>query len=59
VEAHELKAQIEAGTYKPNPALIAAAMLQRQGVCELLTGLQLTGAQDGQTHAAPSFPRAA
>ena len=33
----QLKSIIEAGQYKPNPALIAEAMLSRHSVRELLT----------------------
>ena len=67
VEASELKSLVEAGNYKPDPAQIANAMLQRRGVRELLTGLD--GAIDpairaakrsGRTPRAPVIrPRAA
>jgi len=33
-----LKSLIESGHYKPEPALVAEAMLQRRGVRTLLTG---------------------
>jgi|RhiMetStandDraft_4_1073278.scaffolds.fasta_scaffold5124659_1 hypothetical protein len=33
----QLKNMIEAGRYKPNPALVAEAMLSRRSVRELLT----------------------
>jgi hypothetical protein len=33
----QLKRMIEAGEYKPNPALVAEAMLSRRSVRELLT----------------------
>jgi hypothetical protein len=33
----QLKSMIEAGRYRPNPALVAEAMLSRRGVRELLT----------------------
>ncbi len=33
----QLRNQIESGAYKPQPALIAEAMLQRPGVRDLLT----------------------
>lgn len=61
VEAQELKALVEAGTYKVDPAQIASAMLQRRGVRELLTGIESAGApQSGQTPPAPVVrPRAA
>jgi hypothetical protein len=60
MEAHELKALVESGTYKPDPAQVAMAMLQRRGVRELLTGLENRAAQSGQTPSAPVVrPRAA
>ena len=34
----QLKSMIEEGRYKPNPALVAEAMLSRRSVRELLTG---------------------
>ncbi len=33
----QLKSMVEAGRYKPDPALVAEAMLSRRGVRELLT----------------------
>jgi hypothetical protein len=33
----QLKSMIQAGRYKPNPALVAEAMLSRRSVRELLT----------------------
>ena len=33
-----LKSMVEEGRYKPNPALVAEAMLSRRGVRVLLTG---------------------
>jgi hypothetical protein len=33
----QLKSMVAAGLYKPNPALVAEAMLSRQSVRELLT----------------------
>lgn len=38
MERRQLKALVESGDYKPDPALIAQAMLSRRGVRELLTG---------------------
>lgn len=37
MQPRQLKSLVEAGHYKPEPALIADAMLQRRGVRELLT----------------------
>jgi len=36
METHELKSLVEAGTYRPDPAQVAVAMLSRRGVRELL-----------------------
>lgn len=56
----ELKSLVEAGTYKPDPAQIATAMLSRRGVRELLTGIHATGPQNGHIPEAPAArPRAA
>jgi len=60
MEAHELKSLVEAGTYKPDPAQIASAMLSRRGVRELLTGIHATAQPNGQTPTPPAaHPRAA
>ena len=37
MQAQQLKSLVEAGTYKPEPSLIADAMLSRRSVRELLT----------------------
>ncbi len=37
MQPRQLKSLVETGHYKPEPALIADAMLQRRGVRELLT----------------------
>jgi len=49
MEAQQLKSLVEAGTYKPDPAQIASAMLERRGIRELLTGISVTAPQDGQS----------
>jgi hypothetical protein len=36
MQPRQLKTLVETGHYKPEPALVAAAMLQRRGVRELL-----------------------
>lgn len=67
VQAQELKSLVESGLYKPDPADVAAAMLRRRGVRELLTVDRLPGggpgAPDGaagRSLGAPEFrPRAA
>jgi hypothetical protein len=38
----QLKRLIESGSYKPEPALIAAAMLERRGMRSLLTSEKIT-----------------
>jgi hypothetical protein len=38
MQPRQLKSLVDSGHYKPEPALVAAAMLQRRGVRELLTG---------------------
>lgn len=35
----ELKSLVDSGLYKPDPSRVAAAMLRRRGVRELLTGV--------------------
>jgi hypothetical protein len=37
MQPRQLKSLVETGHYKPEPALVAAAMLQRRGVRALLT----------------------
>lgn len=60
VEAHELKSLVDSGAYKVDPAQIASAMLQRRGIRELLTGIETTIGESGQTPSAPVVrPRAA
>jgi hypothetical protein len=58
MQSQELKILVESGHYKPDPSRIAAAMLQRRGVRELLTGSdQLSRA--GRTPPGPQSPRRA
>jgi hypothetical protein len=60
MEPQELKSLVEAGTYKPDPAQVAMAMLSRRGVKELLTGIHATAPQDGHSPQPPAVrPRAA
>lgn len=63
MQPSELKRMIEEGRYRPEPELIAAAMLERRAVRELLTGGEawVSPAQAGRTRvAAPERrPRAA
>ena len=58
MQAQELKSMVETGSYKPEPALIADAMLRRRSVRELLTSESFMRA--GRIPPAPeSRPRAA
>jgi hypothetical protein len=59
MQTQELKSLVESGSYKPDPSQIAAAMLSRRGVRELLmfgSGMG-GGGHTPPTQAAP--PRAA
>jgi hypothetical protein len=38
---HQLKKLVDGGSYQPQPALVAEAMLRRRGVRALLTGVSL------------------
>jgi len=38
MQPRQLKSLVESGHYKPEPSLVADAMLQRRGVRALLTG---------------------
>lgn len=60
MEPQELKSLVESGTYKPDPAQVAMAMLSRRGVRELLTGIHATAPQSGRSPEPPAVrPRAA
>ena len=62
MQPQELKTLVEAGAYKPDPGEIAAAMLQRRGLRELLTGLhgsEPDGQSQSQPQSAAMRPRAA
>lgn len=62
MEAQELKSLVEAGSYKPDPAQVAMAMLSRRGVRELLTGIHgtATAPRNGRSPEPPAVrPRAA
>jgi hypothetical protein len=55
MQAEQLKNLVKAGHYKPEPSLVAEAMLQRRGVRELLAQELSTFNAAGRT---PSSPRA-
>ena len=60
MQPQELKSLVETGSYKPDPAQVATAMLSRRGVRELLTGMHATTPQNGHSPEPPAFhPRAA
>ena len=60
MEPQELKTLVETGSYKPDPAQVAIAMLSRRGVRELLTGIHATAQQNGHSPGAGVVrPRAA
>ena len=59
MQPQELKNMGETGSYKPDPAQIANAMLSRRGVRELLV-LQSAGSSPfGRTQPPAGFPRRA
>jgi hypothetical protein len=57
MKSEQLKNLVEAGDYKPDPALVAQAMLRRRAVRVLLTAASFTSA--GQTQPAPATSRRA
>jgi hypothetical protein len=60
MQSERLKSLVEAGNYRPHPALIAEAMLRRHGVRELLGDEPQQLSQAGRSREAPaSGPRAA
>lgn len=60
MEPQELKSLVETGSYKPDPAQVAVAMLSRRGVRELLTGIHGSAPRNGQTPPpSAAHPRAA
>ncbi|MGE5280865.1 MAG: hypothetical protein ACM3N0_00825 [Chloroflexota bacterium] len=59
MEIRQLKSLVEAGHYKPEPALIAAAMLERRGVRSLLAGEDVTPADRNRVPVAQAGRRAA
>jgi Anti-sigma-28 factor, FlgM len=59
MQPQELKSLVESGSYKPDPSRIAAAMLQRRGVRELLTGGSAALSPAGRIPSASESPRQA
>jgi hypothetical protein len=58
MERRHLKALIEVGGYRPEPAQVAQAMLRRRGVRELLIGAPALG-EVGRIHVARGSRRQA
>jgi Arc/MetJ-type ribon-helix-helix transcriptional regulator len=58
MQAQQLKSLVKSGRYKPEPSLVAEAMLQRRGVRELLAQ-ELTLDAAGRTRQAPAAGRQA
>jgi hypothetical protein len=58
MQPRQLKRLIETGHYRPEPELVADAMLQRRGVRELLTAGVAMGAA-GRTQSPSAAPRQA
>ncbi len=59
MQPRQLKSLIETGHYRPEPALVAEAMLQRRGVRSLLTQASTPVNQAGRTPPAPAAGRQA
>jgi hypothetical protein len=59
MQTHDLKRLVETGSYKPDPSLIAAAMLERRGVRELLSFSAPVGAVGRSPRSATFGHRAA
>jgi Anti-sigma-28 factor, FlgM len=59
MQQQELKSLVESGHYKPDPSRVAAAMLERRGVRELLIGGNRTLSRAGRTPSGPQSPRRA
>lgn len=57
MQQQQLKSLVESGGYRPEPELIASAMLRRRGVRALLTGVPISRA--GRMPAAQSVRRQA
>jgi hypothetical protein len=57
MQQRQLKSLVESGNYRPEPALVACAMLRHRGVRTLLTGTELSPA--GRIPSAPAARRQA
>ena len=59
MQSQELKSLVDAGLYKPDPALVAGAMLSRRGVRDLLTAAGGCAGRADRTQPPPAAPRQA
>lgn len=60
MQPRQLKSLVESGHYKPEPSLVAEAMLRRRGVRELLGDPRFSFSAAGQTpRSSATGPRAA
>ena len=59
MQQQQLKSLVETGHYKPDPSRVAAAMLQRRGVRELLIGGSPALSEAGRIPPGPESPRRA
>jgi hypothetical protein len=59
MQTEQIKTLVEGGHYKPDPARVAIAMLQRRGVRELLTAEDPSVNRVGRTPRPPELPRQA
>ncbi len=55
----QLKMLVETGHYKPEPSLVAQAMLRHRGVRELLTNAGMGISQTDRTRSGSEAPRQA
>ncbi len=56
MHSEQLKSLVESGHYKPDPSRVAAAMLRRRGVRELLTGASPAFNATGRNRPGPESP---
>jgi hypothetical protein len=54
MQTQDLKRLVETGHYKPDPSLIAAAMLERRGIRELLSFSGQSFGSAGRSHSSPA-----
>lgn len=59
MEFQQLKSMVETGSYRPEPALVAEAMLRRRGLRELLVGEVTPLKPAGRTPRLPAVRRQA